>query len=410
MTTTALWRGPFRRYLVVRFAAATALTMLRAAIAWQVFAITHSAFHLGLVGIVQFVPALGFGLVGGAAADSIERRRVMILGQLVPLACAAILYGVSRFGEVPVGLLYAMVFVVSVASAFDGPAQAALLPSLVPPDVFPRAVAAAATNRSLAFATGPAACGLVIADAGVPAAYAVVALLLVVALVAVWGLRVAAQTSRGRRIGWSAIREGLAFVRSQPVVLGCMTLDMCAVIFGGAAALLPIYATDILHVGPRGYGLLASALDLGAIVCAIALTLLPPIRRAGPALIASVAGYAVATIVFGLSRWFPLSIAAYVAVGVFDQVSVVLRSTTIQLTTPDELRGRVSSINLVFIGASNQLGAAESGFVAALTSATFSAVSGGVASLVVVAIVAWVFPELRRYRLQLRDVDVREKR
>jgi len=186
-----------------------------------------------------------------------------------------------------------------------------------------------------------------------------------------------------------------------------MTLDMLAVIFGGAAALLPIYAADILHVGPRGYGILVSSLDIGALLCSAALTFLPPITRAGPALLLSVAIYGLATILFGVSRWFPLSVGAYMMVGIADQVSVVLRSITIQLTTPDGLRGRVSSVNLVFIGASNQLGAAESGFLAALTSPTISVVGGGLASLLVVLGIALAFPELRRYRLGGRGVEGR---
>jgi hypothetical protein len=177
-----------------------------------------------------------------------------------------------------------------------------------------------------------------------------------------------------------------------------MLLDMLAVVFGGAAALLPIYATEILHAGPRGYGLLTSSLELGALVTSLVLIVLPPIRRAGAALLVAVGVYGVATVVFGLSRWFPLSVAAYMAVGMADQVSVVMRSTAIQLSTPDALRGRVSGVNMIFIGASNQLGAAESGFVAALTSATFSVVSGGLASLAVLAAVAIGLPELRRYR------------
>jgi hypothetical protein len=183
------------------------------------------------------------------------------------------------------------------------------------------------------------------------------------------------------------------------VILGCMTLDMFAVIFGGATALLPIYASDILQVGPRGYGLLSSALETGALVTSLALIARPPIRHAGRALLIAVAVYGLATIVFGLSRSFPLSLAAYMLVGVADQVSVVMRSTAIQLSTPDELRGRVSAVNLLFIGASNQLGAAESGFVAAATSATFAVVSGGIASLLVLAIVALKVPELRDYRI-----------
>jgi MFS family permease len=398
--------GPLRLYLTARFAAATALTMLRAAIAWQVFAVSQSAFHLGLIGIAQFLPALGLSLVGGAVADSHDRRRVMITTEVAPLGCALLLWAVTSREAAGLWLLYAVIFVISVAATFDNPAAAAMLPGLVARDRFPRAVATASTTRALAFATGPAAAGFVIAEAGVGAAYAASAMLVLVSLVSLAWLRAPSQESV-RRVDWRGIREGVSFVRSHPVVLGCMTLDMLAVVFGGAAALLPIYATDILHVGARGYGVLASSLDVGAILCSLVLTLLPPITRAGPALLASVGLYGVGTIVFGLSRSFPLSVAAYTAVGMADQVSVVLRSTTIQLTTPDELRGRVSSVNLVFIGASNQLGAAESGFVAALTSPTFSVVSGGVASLVVVAIVGFVFPGLRRYRLELRGIERR---
>jgi hypothetical protein len=203
-------------------------------------------------------------------------------------------------------------------------------------------------------------------------------------------------------VRWQAIREGLVFVRRQDVVLGCMTLDLFAVLFGGATALLPIYANEILHVGARGYGILSASLEMGALAMSLLLVMLPPIRRAGPVLLATVTLYGVATIVFGLSRWFPLSVAAYMAAGMADQVSVVLRGTAIQLSTPDALRGRVSAVNMIFIGGSNQLGAAESGFVAALTSAPFAVVSGGIGCLLVVAIVALRIPALRRYRTDVR--------
>jgi hypothetical protein len=200
------------------------------------------------------------------------------------------------------------------------------------------------------------------------------------------------------RVRWAAIVEGLRYVRRQPIVLGCMTLDMFAVLFGGATALLPIYASDILQVGPRGYGLLASALEIGAVLAAIAMLALPPVRRTGLALIWAVVGFAVSTIVFGLSRVYPLSLAAYMVAGMSDYLSVVMRGTAIQLSTPDALRGRVSAVNLIFIGASNQLGAAESGFLAAVTSPTFSVVSGGFGALVVAMLVAWLNPALRHYR------------
>jgi MFS family permease len=200
-------------------------------------------------------------------------------------------------------------------------------------------------------------------------------------------------------VSWQSIREGVAFVRGRQVVLGCMLLDMFAVIFGGAVALLPVYAQQILMVGERGYGLLAASLELGAVSMSALLIGLPTVRRGGRVLLVAVAAFGVATILFGLSRSFPLSLAAYVAVGMADQVSVVMRSTIIQLSTPDELRGRVSSVNMLSIVASNQLGAAESGFVAALTSAPFAVVSGGVGCLIVVALVALRLPELRRYRV-----------
>ena len=389
----------FWLYLASRFCSAAAMMMLRAAIAWHVFALSHSAFHLGLVGLVQFVPVLCLMLVGGVLADTYDRRTIMMLAQAVPLACSVVLWLATRSGVASLPLLYGMVVAVGAAWAFDSPSRAALLPTLVARDAFPRAVTIAATNQALAFTTGPALCGWVIAAADVASVYAVQAGLIAVSLGALALLRARRTGAVRAVVSLAAIREGLAFVRRNPVVLGCMTLDMFAVIFGGAAALLPIYATEILRVGPRGYGLLTSSLELGALVMSLALTILPPIRRAGVALLAAVGVYGLATIVFGLSRWFPLSVLAYMTVGMADQVSVVMRSTAIQLSTPDALRGRVSSVNMIFIGASNQIGAAESGFVAALTSAPFSVVSGGVASLLVLGIVAAALPELRRYRI-----------
>jgi MFS family permease len=389
----------FRLYLASRFCSASAMTMLRAAIAWHVFDLSHSPFHLGLIGVVQFVPALGLVLVGGAVADTYDRRKVIMLAQLVPLSSALVLASTTAHGRASLGLLYGAVLLVAVASSFELPARAAILPMLVPRDVFPRAVTVAATVQALAFATGPALAGLVIAARGIASVYAVYAALLVGSIVGFVFLRVPARSGAGRAVTLRAIREGLGFVRRQRVVLGCMTLDMFAVVFGGASALLPIYATDILRVGPRGYGLLTSSLELGALTSSLVLMAAPPVTRAGRALLVTVGAYGLATIAFGLSRWFPLSVAAYMAVGLADQVSVVMRGTAIQLSTPDELRGRVSAVNFLFIGASNQLGAAESGFVAALTSAPFAVVSGGVGCLVVLAAVAATLPELRRYRI-----------
>src|SRR6184192_2630297 len=364
----------FWLYLASRFCTATASMLLRAAVAWHVYALSRSAFHLGLIGIVQFLPVLPLTLVAGALADAHDRRRIMMIAQLVSLGCSMALWLATRGGAASLPLLYGMILLVAAAAAFDNPARASLLPGLVGRDAFPRAVTLAATNQALAFATGPAVAGLLIGAAGVGMAYALDAALTAVSLAALTLFRSPTPEGARVRIRLQAIRDGLAFVWRSEVILGCMTVDMFAVIFGGASALLPIYATAILHVGARGYGLLASSFELGALVASAALVARRPITRAGPALLVAVALYGIATIAFGLSRWFPLSVVAYAAAGMADQVSVVLRNT------------------------SNQLGAAESGFVAALTSATFSVVSGGLGCLAVVAIVAARLPRLRRYR------------
>jgi MFS family permease len=391
----------FYLYLVSRFASGAAVSMMRTIVAWHIYNLSHSAFHLGLVGIVQFVPALVLSLVGGAVADSFDRRRVINVAQLVSALAGSLLFLTTQSGHMTLPMLYACVLVTACANSFEGPARAALLPQIVGVDRFQRAVTISSTNQALAFASGPALGGALIAAFGITTGYAVVLVLIGIAFVSVLMLRVqpSAVTTR-RRFDLEAIREGLAFVWNRPVVLGCMTLDMFAVIFGGATALLPIYAKDILHVGARGYGLLTSSLELGALTMALILVVRPPIEGAGRTLLAAVACYGVATITFGLSRSVPLSIAAYMAAGMADQVSVVLRSTVIQLSTPDALRGRVSAVNLLFIGASNQLGAAESGFMAQATNPTFSVVSGGIACLCVVAIVAWRIPELSRYHMK----------
>jgi MFS family permease len=386
-------------YLLSRFCSGMAMMMLRAAIAWHVFDLSRSAFHLGLLGLVQFLPALFLTLVGGAVADTYDRRRVCMAAQLVPMLCCAVLFAATRSGSASLELLYAMVLVVAVASTFANPSRAALLPMIVARDRFPRAVTIASTAQALAFVSGPTACGFVIAGAGIAAVYGAYQILALGSLFGLALLRPIASAAPRGAMSWQAVREGLVYVRRQPVVLGCMTLDMFAVIFGGATALLPIYANEILAVGARGYGVLSASLEAGALLSSVALLLLPPIRRAGPALLFAVALYGAATVVFGLSRWFPLSVVAYALAGVADQVSVVMRGTAIQLSTPDELRGRVSAVNFLFIGASNQLGAVESGFVAALTSAPFAVVSGGVGCLAVVAVVALRLPALRAYRI-----------
>jgi MFS family permease len=394
----AVFREPnFRWYLASRFFSGTAMMLLRTAVSWHVYELSHSAFQLGMIGLIQFIPVLPFSLVAGAVADVVDRRRLVFVAQLVPLFCSLALCVATFSGIASLPVLYAAIALAAVASVFEAPARASILPQLVPRELFPRAVTVSATAIWLAFATGPMLMGFAAAQGGIAAAYGLHSVLVAGSLVSLLKLPpLGAATSA--RISWGVIREGLVFVWQSPVVLGCMTLDMFAVILGGATALLPIYAQDILSVGELGYGLLSASLELGALAMSAALIFLPGFRRAGTALLGAVAVYGVATIVFGLSRWFPLSVLAYMVAGMADAVSVVLRGTAIQLSTPDALRGRVSSVNFIFIGASNQLGAAESGFLASLTNATFAVVSGGVGCLLVVALVAWRMPALRSYR------------
>jgi MFS family permease len=374
------------------------VTLIQAAVAWQVYAISNSALQLGLIGLVRFVPALGMSLIGGAVADSYNRRNIILISQLVPLTVALVMFAAIASGRVTLALLYAVVLVTGLASAFEQPARQAILPAIVPPYLFARAVAINSTMQALAFATGPTVAGAAIASVGIAAAYVAYGAFVLLSMTAmVWVPAVRSQSRSG--VGWNAIREGLHFVWSRPVLLGAMTLDMFAVIFGGARALLPIYATDILDAGAFGYGLLYAASEVGALLMSILLLVLPSIDRIGRALLLSVAAYGIATMAFGLSRSFVLSLIAFTAVGMADQVSVIMRTMTIQFLTPDELRGRVSAVNSIFISASNQLGAVESGFVAALTNATFSVVSGGLGCLAVVGIVAARVPALRNYRI-----------
>jgi len=398
-----LFTRNFLAYLASRFCSGSGMTMLQAGVAWHVFAITGSAFYLGLVGLMQFLPTPIFMLVGGALADVYDRRRIMMTAQSFALTCALVLAVATWRGTVTLPLLYAIVVAVAVAGTFDSPSRAAFLPTLVPREILPRAVTIASTNQALAFTTGPALGGVLIAAAGIRTVYVTYALLVAASIVGLSTIRTPRRTGPRNSLtvqtGLRAVRDGLMFVRRREVVLGCMLLDMFAVIFGGAKALLPIYADQLLHVGPRGYGLLSSSLELGALLSALVMSVSPPIRRGGPALLVAVGVYGLATIGFGLARWFPASIGLYMMVGMADQVSVVMRSTIIQLATPDEIRGRVSAVNMIFIGASNQLGAAESGFLAALTSAPFAVVGGGVACLIVLAVVAATMPQLRRYRV-----------
>ena len=373
--------------------------MLQAVVAWQVYALTGSALDLGLIGLVRFAPNLALSLVSGAVVDAYDRRAVLTAAQAVPLLGTMLMLTGLATHNVSIGSVYAFVFALGVAAAFENPARQVLLPATVPRSLFSRAIVVNSTLQSFASVTGPALGGVLIAWQGIPFAYAVHAALMLVAIAALLRLNIPPAKGKGRAgVHLGAIREGLVFVWSRPVMLGAMTLDMFAVIFGGAKALLPIYAVDILHSDASGYGVLSASLEVGALLMAVVLVALPMPSHTGRTLLASVAAFGVATVLFGASTSLALSVLAYAAVGAADQVSMVMRQNAIQLATPDELRGRVTAVNSVFVNASNQLGAVESGIVAAATNAVFAVVSGGLACIGVVTYIAWRLPELRRYR------------
>jgi MFS family permease len=392
-----LARPQVRRWVAARFCSGTGVSMLRTTALWNVYDATGSLATVGLLGLVTFLPAPLLSLGGGVMADRADRKRIVLFAQAVELACAVGFAVASARGALTTALLFVLYTLNGGAIAFESPARQAVLPSLVPREDLRRAVTVMSTAHALAFVSGPAVAGLFLATGGATSAYGCAAALLTIA----WSFvaRVAVPESvraSEQASALGSLLEGFRFLRRSPIVLAAMTLDLFAVIFGGATAMLPVYAKDILAVGPRGYGLLSAALDVGAVAMSLLLLFLPPVQRLGRTVVLGVVGYGAATIVFGLSRTFELSLAAYVAVGFFDQLSVVGRSALVQLSTPDELRGRVSSVNTVFILASNQLTLAESGFLAAMTSPTFSVVFGGVVVFVVTGVVLLVVPALLR--------------
>ena len=391
-----LRRGSFRAYSLGGALSGLASNLLQALILWQVYALSGSVVNLGLVGLVAFVATAVSSFIGGAIVDSFDRRGVLFASQIGPGLASVTMLAMIVNQHVSMGLIYALVFLSGVAASLEAPARQAILPDVVPRPLFLRALTLNAAVGSATSVMGPVLTGFVIAVSGIAAAYAVHLILITIAILALVPLRVSAEPAGGR-LSLRLMQEGVEFVRSRPAVLGAMTLDMFAVLFGGARALLPVYAVDVLHADAVGYGILAASMDAGTLAMAAILIALPPARRSGRVLLLGVAAFGVGTVVFGLSHSLLLSVAAYAVVGMADQVSMVMRRSIIQLSTPNELRGRVSGVTSIFISASNELGALESGLVAAVGGAVFAVVSGGLACLLVVALIAWRIPQLRNY-------------
>jgi MFS family permease len=397
-------RIPNFRWFIISLLTMNVATQLQAVVvSWQVYALTRDPLSLGLIGLAEALPFIGFALPAGHVADLASRVRIARAALAALLACSATLLWFSlQPGLVHAGRvwpIYGVIFLSGIARSFLQPSRTALSAELVPRPLYPNAVTWRSSTWQLAAVLGPAVGGLVYGFASATAAYVVDACLMGVALGAIARIRHVppSRLPTGESMR-ASLASGIRFVWSQPVVLGALALDLFSVLFGGATALLPVFADQILHVGPQGLGVLRAAPAAGAVVMSLVLAHRPPLRRAGRDLLANVAVFGLAMIVFGLSGSFTLSLVALVVSGMADTVSVVVRSTLLQVLTPEHLLGRVSSVNAIFIGSSNEIGAFESGVAARLLGTVTSVVLGGVATLAVVAVTAVRVPELRRLR------------
>jgi MFS family permease len=391
-----LRHGGFGYYLAARVLGTLAAQMLVVAVGWQVYALTRDPLDLGLIGLSQFLPFIVLILPAGHAADQHDRRRIVAACFALQALGALLLVAATRAGMTDVWPVFAIMGLFGVARAFSMPAAQALLPNVVPVASYGHAVALNSSAMQVARIAGPALGGLLY-FAGAQAVYAAVAVLLAAAFALMLAARVVGGAAPQRApVSWQNLLSGLAFVRSRPVVLGAISMDLFAVLFGGATALLPAYASDILHVGPLGLGFLRTASGVGAALCGLALAFRPITRHVGRWMYGGVALFGAATVVFGVSRSLALSLAALAVLGAADMVSVYVRNLLVQLATPDAIRGRVSAVNAVFVGASNEVGEFESGVTAAWWGVVPAVVVGGVATVMVAWAWSRFFPGLWR--------------
>jgi MFS family permease len=399
----------FRLYQSARLMVIVGAEAQSVAVAWQVYQITHSALKLGLTGLALFLPGLVCMLAAGHAADRYDRRRIILACYALQAICTAALLWLSVTpGMLHAGRIwpiYTVLVGIGLGRAFSGPAASALLPSLVPRDHFVNAVTWGATIYQIANMSGPAIGGLLFtlqltgmlqSWQGAPIVYLLTLIMLCGFIILVSMIRPAPIERKAGSFSTRTLLAGLEYVFRTKLLLGSISLDLFAVMLGGAVALLPIFATDILHAGPRGLGLLRAMPSVGALIVSLLLVAKPIKRRAGATMLTCVAIFGVATIVFGLSRNLYLSLFALLITGASDMVSVVVRSSMLQLATPPEMRGRVSAVNWLFVGASNEFGEFESGVTAQWWGAVRAVVIGGIGSLVVTASAAVLFPQLRR--------------
>jgi MFS family permease len=395
---------PFVLFWLARIAATIGYQMMALVIGWKIYEITDSAFDLGLVGLILFIPAVVLTLFVGHSADRYDRRRIVQTAQSVYALAAALVTAAMYFGWLSRDLLFFAVFMIGCARAFELPTGHALVPALVPTHLLPRAVAAWSSANQVAVISGPALGGFIYA--AMPIAVSTLCVVFFMTSVTLVSLiRIRSNVVADREPPTiSSVLAGFHYIMRRRRLLGVISLDLFVVLLGGVTALLPIFAKDILAAGPIGLGLLRSAPAVGALTTAIILSHYPVERHIGRKMFGVVAIYGIATITFGLSTWLPLSLVALVFLGASDAVSVVIRFTLVQVETPDDMRGRVSAINYLFVGSSNTLGEFESGTVAAWLGAVPSVLIGGIGSLVIAATWMGLFPDLRKIdRFEMAD-------
>ncbi len=405
-TDAAVYRQPgFAAFLVSRLAAVFAMQIQAIVVAWQVYDITRDPLTLGYVGLAQFLPMVVLLLPAGDLVDRFDRKRILQLSWLTQGVCSACLIALSLQRPESALPFYAVLVLFGAARAFTGPTLQSLLPQIVPRAQLGKAIALNSSIMKIGVIGGPLLGGLLYTF-GAALTYSVVLACFVVALLGLFGVPVRYAVERQPRddTAWQRFTAGIRYIRSKPVILGVISLDLFAVLFGGIVALLPVYAHEILHVGPEGLGALRSAIAIGALLMGLYLGVRAINRHAGLTMFAAVAVFGLANLVFALSHWFWLSFGALLIAGAADMISVYVRLTLLQLATPDEMRGRVNAVNMLFIGASNELGEFESGVTAAWFGTVPAAVIGAVGTLGIVGLWMWAFPVLRRAD-RLDDVE-----
>jgi MFS family permease len=394
--TVAFTHPDFTLFQIARFLIVAAIEMQAIAVGWQVYEITRRPLDLGLVGLAQFLPGILLFPISGHASDRFERRNVLTACYAGYAVCSVLLLVIARSRAHSIVSIYEVLALIGIVRSFNGTASRAILPQLVPEEHFPNAVAWNATTFQAATILGPSMGGILYAlFRGPSAVYVAAALTAIGAFSSTLRIKTRPRP-HSEPMTFKTLFAGLRFIWREKLILGAISLDLFAVLLGGAVALLPVYARAILHTGPWGLGLLRSAPAAGASMMAVLLAHSPLRGRAGVTLLWSVAGFGVFTILFGVSRSLGLSLAALLLLGASDMISVIIRATLVQLRTPDEMRGRVTAVDMVFIGTSNEFGQFESGLTAQWFGTVPAVVLGGVGTLVVIALWTWFFPELRK--------------